>query len=253
MSGLNAQLSPLILPAETEFPGTPQALLQLISEYEAITGLENFTGVTYGSAEPSADNRDLAWFRTDGGGNPIGWYGWDGSAWVPLPQVMPSGATGDRPSAPSDGTQYFDTSINTALIYYSGSWHTLDGSPGDVKFVTGVSLATVLSNNPGWSHYTDGIGRVLAGAAADGSDAETDAGTDSFVMSENQMPAHTHEDIVVTGSEADNGDDGTLTVMAATQSLGQKTVTNSHTGPKGGTDAIDIRQLTRYLFCISKD
>src|SRR5689334_19022572 len=152
MAGLNAQLSPLTLPEGTEFPGTPQALLQLIAEYEAITGLENFTGVAYGSTEPSADDRDLAWFRTDGGGNPIGWYGWDGSAWVPLPQVMPSGATGDRPAAPSDGTQYFDTSINAALIYYSGSWHTLDGSPGDVKFVAGTVLADVLDKNPGWSH-----------------------------------------------------------------------------------------------------
>lgn len=253
MSGLNAQLSPLTLPAGTEFPGTPQALLQLISEYEAITGLENFTGVAYGSAEPSADNRDLAWFRTDGGGNPIGWYGWDGAAWVPLPNVLPSGATADRPVSPPDGTQFFDTTIETAIIYYSGSWHTLDGTPGDVKFVTGSSLSSVLDKNPGWSQYTDGIGKVLIGAMADGSDAETDVGADSVTLTENQMPEHTHEDLVVTGSEADNGDPGTYVITAATQSVGQETIAASQTGPKGGSDPVDVRQSSRILFCLVKD
>jgi hypothetical protein len=59
--------------------------------------------------------------------------------------------------------------------------------------------------------------------------------------------------LIVTGSEADNGDDGTFTVMSNTQSLGTKTVANSQTGPKGGSDPIDMRQLTRYVFQIIKD
>jgi hypothetical protein len=209
--------------------------------------------VAYGSAEPSEDERDLAWFRTDNGGNPIGWYGWDGSAWVPLPVVIPSGGTGSRPSSPPDGTVYFDTDISVELIYYGGSWHTVSGSPGDIKFVAGTTLADVLTKNPGWSHYTAGIGRVLAGASADGSDAETDVGADEITLTEDQMPAHTHEDLIVTGSEADNGDDGTFTVMSNTQSLGSKTIANSQTGPKGGSDPIDMRQQTRYLFQLIKD
>lgn len=248
---LNLQLSPLTLPEGTEFPGTPQALLQLISEYEQVTGGESFTGVVYGEAEPSADDRDLAWFRVDGGGNPIGWYGWDGSAWVPLPQVMPSGPTANRPDG-STGTQYFDTDINCALIYYGGAWHTLDGSPGDVKFVMGTDLATVLTQNPGWAHYTDGIGRVLAGAAADGLDAETDAGSNTHTNTEAEMPAHTHEDIVLTGSEADNGDAGDYVITAATQSIGTRTIAASLTGSKGNGEEWDIRQATRILFCLYK-
>lgn len=250
---LDPQLEPLILPDGTEFPGTPQELLDLIAAYMAIIGLENFSGVAYGDTEPAPADRGLAWFKTDGSGNPIGWYGWDGAAWIPLPLVMPSGATASRPATPVEGQQFFDTDIDCALVYERSQWRTLSGTPGDLKFVTGTTLATVLTKNPGWSHYTDGIGRVLAGAAADGSDAETNVGADSVTLTEAELPTHTHEDLIVTGSEADNGDNGTYCVMAATQSLGQKTVANSQTGPKGDGDPFDNRQATRYTFCLVKD
>jgi len=241
----------LTLPSGTEFPGTPQGLLNLIAAYMLITGGEDFSGVAYGTAEPAPENRGLAWFKVDGGGNPVGWYGWDGSDWIPIPNVIPSG--GARPSSPTEGTQFFDTSIKVALIYYDGSWHTVDGSPGDIKFVSGTSLATVLDQNPGWSHYTDGIGKVPAGAAADGSDAETDAGADEVTLTEDQMPEHTHEDIVLTGSDADNGDAGNFVITAATASIGTRTIAASQTGPKGGSDPVDVRQQTRYLFQLIKD
>lgn len=253
MAGLPLQNVALTLPEGTEFPGSPQALLVLIAQYMAITGAETFIGVAYGDTEPDADSRDLWWARTDGSGNAIGWYAWGGASWEPLPIAIPSGATGSRPSSPPDGTLFFDTSINTQLIYYSGSWHTADGSPGDVKFVTGLTLAGVLTQNPGWSHYTDGIGRVLAGAAADGSDAEDAVGANSLTLTEDQMPEHTHEDLVVTASEADSGDTGGLVIVAAAQNIGQKTITNSQTGPKGGSDPVDMRQSTRLLFSLVKD
>lgn len=253
MSGLLLQLQALSVPDGTEFPGTVQELLDLIASYEEILGGENFAGVAYGDTEPEPASRDLAWFRTDGSGNPIGWYGWDGAAWIPLPVVMPSGTTAARPSTPVEGQQYFDTDIDVALIYAGGVWTTLAGSPGDLKFVTGTTLATVLTKNPGWSHYTDGIGRVLAGAAADGSDAETDVGADSVTLTVAELPAHTHEDLVVTGSQADNGDNGTYCIMAATESLGAKTVAASSTGSKGDGDPFDNRQATRYTFCLVKD
>lgn len=251
--GLNLQLSPLTLPEGTEFPGQYQQLIDQISQYLLIVGGEDFTGVAYGSTQPSEEERSLWWARTDGGGNPLGWYAWDGLAWSPLPVSIPSGSTADRPASPPTGTLYFDTDIEVEIIYYNSSWHTTSGSPGDVKFVTGVSLSAVLTKNPGWSNYTAGIGKVIAGAAADGSNAQTTAGADSITLTEDQMPTHTHEDLIVTGSEADNGDDGGLTVMAATQSIGQKTVTNSQTGPKGGSDPVDIRQSTLYLFTLVKD
>lgn len=252
MSGLNAQLSPLILPQGSEFPGTPQELLTLISEYMAIVGLENFVGVAYGSTEPSPDDRGLWWARTDGGGNPLGWYAWDGAAWSPIPIVTPSGPTASRPSSPAEGTQYLDTDIDVMLVYLNGSWTTVSGTPGDIKFVTGSSLATVLAKNPGWAHFVDGIGRVLSGAAADGSDAGTNVGANQVTLTEAELPAHTHEDLVVTGSQADNGDNGNFCIMAATESLGQKTVANSVTGSKGNGQPFDNRQATRIVFCIYK-
>ena len=161
---LQAQLEARTVPAETEFPGTVQELLALIAEYEAIIGLEDFSGINFGATEPGADERDRPWFKTDGSDNPIGWFAWDGSAWASIPIVLPSGPTASRPVTPDEGTQYFDTDINVALIYIDAAWVTLAGSPGDLKFVTGTTLAAVLTANPGWSHYTDGIGRVLAGA-----------------------------------------------------------------------------------------
>lgn len=250
---LELQLSPLILPSETEFPGTPQELLTLIAQYMAINGGQDFSGVAYGDPEPAPEDRDLAWFRTDGGGNPIGWYGWDGSAWVPLPVITPSGPTADRPAGPVTGQKFYDTDIDCEIIYSGTAWVTVDGVPGDVKFVSGTILATVLTKNPGWSHYPEAEGRVLAGALADGSDAETDDGAEEVTLTEAELPAHIHEDIVVTGSEADSGDAGNLTVMAATQSIGSRTVTDSQTGSTGDGDPFSIIQPTRRLFCLIKD
>jgi hypothetical protein len=251
--GLLLQLQALTVPEGTEFPGTVQELLDLIAQYEEITGGENFNGVNYGDTEPAPEDRDKAWFRTDGSGDPIGWYGWDGAAWTALPVISPSGTTAQRPSPPTEYQQFFDTDIDAALIYYGGQWRTLAGTPGDLKHVTGTTLASVLTKNPGWSHYTDGIGRVLAGAAADGSDAETDVGSDEVTLTVAELPAHTHEDLVVTGSQADNGDNGTFTIMAATESLGAKTVAGSQTGSKGDGDPFSIMQPTRFVFCLVKD
>jgi hypothetical protein len=250
---LDAQLQALSVPAGTEFPGTVQQLLILIAQYEEITGLESFSGINFGPTEPTAENRDKPWFKTDGSGNPIGWLSWGGSAWESIPIVTPSGATSDRPVAPSEGTQYFDTTIGVALIYHSGAWTTMSGSPGDIKQVTGTTLATVLTANPGWSQYTDGIGRVLAGAAADGSDVETDVGEDVNVLTVDQLPAHTHSDIVFTGSSADNGDPGTLIVTAATENNGTHTNPNSLTGSTGAGADVENRQKTRYVFTLVKD
>ena len=253
MAGLTLQNVALTLPEGTEFPGTMQELFDLIAQDIAIEGGADFIGVAYGDTEPAPESRDLWWARTDGGGNAIGWYYWDGSAWSPLPITLPSGTTAARPSSPPEGTLYLDTDINVELIFERSQWRTASGSPGDIKQVAGTVLADVLTQNPGWSHYTDGIGRVLAGAAADGSDAETDAGADDATITEAQLPSHKHTGIVVTGSEADQGDTGNLVIVAAAESVGLRTITNSETGLTGDGDPVDIRQATRYTFFLIKD
>lgn len=250
---LDAQLVPLTLPAGTEYPGLYQELINELCRYIAVGGLQDFAGINYGPTEPSEDNRDRPWFKTDESFNPIGWFSWNGLAWTPIPAVLPSGGTADRPVAPQEGTQYLDTDIDVALIYLNGAWVTLAGSPGDLKYVTAVSVAVALTANPGWSHFTAGIGRALVGAAADGSDDGTDAGQNEITLTEGQMPEHTHEDIILTGSEADSGDAGNFAIVAATQSVGQRTIVSSLTGPKGGSESFSILNQVRYQFCLVKD
>lgn len=255
MPGLNLTITALTLPEGTEFPGNMQELENLVAQYLLIDNQENFSGINYGDTEPAPENRDRPWFQTDGSGNPIGWKSWDGGAWTAIPQAIPNGPTAQRPTAPADGTEFFDTDINAALIYYDGQWRTLSGSPGDIKQVTGLTLAAVLTVNPGWSHYADGIGKVLAGAAADGSDAGTDAGADEITLVSGQLPAHTHTSVKGSTSNNVNGG-GALSngfMSGDTNTAGVNTWPNSETGSAGDGDPVDVRQATRYLFTLVKD
>lgn len=251
--GLNLQLSALTLPSGTEFPGTPQGLLDLIAAYMEIIGGESFSGINYGDVVPDPANQDRPWFKTDGSGNPIGWFGWNGSAWVPIPLQIPSGGTGARPSAPGDGTLYFDTDINVELIYYGGSWHTASGSPGDVKEVKAANLAAALLKNPGWSSDTASIGMVISGALADGTDYNIPVGDLEVVLTEAQMPAHIHNDIVLTGSSADIGDPGPLVITNPAVGNGPHTITSSSTGSTGGSDPVSLLQPTVPYWRLVKD
>jgi len=235
---INAQLLALLVPEGTEFPGTVQDLLYLIAQYEQIAGLEDFNGINFGSTTPGPEDRGLPWFKTDGSGNPVGWFSWNGSTWAPIPVTLPSGTTAQRPSSPANGTVYLDTDINVTLIFERSQWRTLAGSPGDVKEVKAASLAAALVANPGWISDTDSVGKFVQGAT-DGTYGDT-GGSASVSLSVDNLPAHHHDDLVVTGSEADNGDAGNLVVTAATQSIGLETVLNSTTGDTGGGEAIDI-------------
>ena len=69
-------LSPLTLPAGTEWPGTPQLGLNLFCQYAQITGLSELGGINFGPTTPASDLRDRPWFKTDVSGNPIGWFAW---------------------------------------------------------------------------------------------------------------------------------------------------------------------------------
>lgn len=87
----------------------------------------------------------------------------------PVGMIPPSGNSGfgttaDRPTPVNSYTTYFDTDINCALVYYAGSWHTLDGSPGDVKYVKAATLAQALIQNPGWIQDPDSKNRFIIAA-----------------------------------------------------------------------------------------
>lgn len=153
----------------------------------------------------------LIWVRTKGN-RVLGWYFWDGTIWRPDGQTLPSGPTSARPSDPGDLEQFFDTTINVALIFERGAWRTLSGSPGDVKHVTASILTDALTANPGWEYLgqnsqnyrgkTLGIATKDPGATpassfstAGGISARAQGdlvGEETHVISSLEIPQHTH-------------------------------------------------------------
>lgn len=248
---LTLQLQPLTVPFGTEFPGTVQGLLDLIAQYEEIVGGEDFSGINYGPTEPAPENRDRPWFKTDNSNNPLGWYAWNGLQWVSIPNTIPSGLTANRPSPATIGMQYFDTEIGVAIIYSSTGWITVSGSPGDVKEVKAASLAVALQRNPGWSHDTDSVGRVVAGAQADGSDYNTTFGSQSVTLTVEQLPAHVHGTKGNYGSGGEGGSDNPLYYDSAQAPVSLQNWPD--TEATGDGESIDIRPPTIVYWRLVKD
>lgn len=253
---LNLFLQAGTAPAQQALPGNAQALLNFIAQYVDIAGGQNFNGINFGSVTPSPDNRDKPWWRTDANGQPLGMYSWNGSDWVTTAFIVPNGSSGSRPLNPASYTEYFDTTINRLLIYERGQWRTADGCTGEMREVEGATIEAVIALNPGWIQHTASIARVIGGAgtaAGVGSHATGEsAGVENLTLGINQIPAHTHGSIQLTGSEADNGDAGNLVVTASTQSIGLRTIDGSVTGSAGSGEAHSVIQPTYYLFRIVK-
>jgi len=225
-------------------------LLTQIANYMAIVGLEDFNGINFGPTEPSESNRDKPWFQTDSSGNPIGWFAWNGSAWAPIPQALPFGPTASRPVSPSTGTEYFDTDINTALVYERSQWRTLAGTPGDVKEVKAASLAAALLSNPGWAHDTDSVAKVVAGAATDGSNYGLTQGSDQINLEIAPLPAHTHTTQGRYGSGGEGGADDPTMYDAAQPTVALQAWPD--TGSTGSGAPVDVRQNTIYYWRLVK-
>lgn len=68
---------------------------------------------------------------------------------------MNSGPTSSRPSNPGNFERYFDTDINCQIWWERGAWRTVEGVPGDVKFVLSGSTGDATTRNPGWSLLPD--------------------------------------------------------------------------------------------------
>lgn len=251
---LNAELQALTVPSGTEFPGTVQGLLDLIAQYEAIVGLNPFNGVNFGDVEPTPENRDRPWFKTDSSGNPIGWYSWSGSTWDPSPVVSEYGTTAQRPSPPLLSQQYYDTDIDVLLIYTGSTWVTAAGSPGDVKAVVAATLADALTKNPGWTHYTDGIGKVIAGAAADGSNYDDDAGADAVTIDITNLPNDTIKLASGIGPYSGSFQNGPQPAGIYPIVTGLGSGATSSTGPINPNTQVDldVRQATKYLWMLVK-
>lgn len=195
--GVNLFLTAGVAPSGTPLPGNAQALLAFIAQYTGITGAANFNGLNFGSTTPSPEQRDQPWFKTDTFGNPIGLFSWNGTAWVVIPTQVAYGATSGRPSNPSPGSQYFDSTIGCAIVWNGSNWTTLSGTIGDVKEVQAVDLNTALTNNPGWVQDTASIGLVIGGAG--GATALTAAhsygaviGEEAHQLLQTELASHIH-------------------------------------------------------------
>lgn len=104
-------------------------------------------------------------------GSPIGWYVFDGTAWQPFNSIVFSGPTTSRPTAPAEFQQFYDTDIGVLIWFERGSWRTVAGVPGDVKFVAYEQLTDALRFNPGWEVFGSANqswrGRLIVQAAKD--------------------------------------------------------------------------------------
>lgn len=90
------------------------------------------------------------WLRTLSG-QPVGYYFWNGTLWVPGMNIVQSGPTASRPASPFNLQQYYDTDIGVLIWWERGAWRTVDGVPGDVKMVVTDLLSDALRQNPGWA------------------------------------------------------------------------------------------------------
>lgn len=191
--GLNLSIQSLTYPYGSEFPGTIQGLSDLLVQYFQIVGAEDFSGINFGDVEPTPDQRDRPWFKTDNAGNPIGWFSWDGSEWAPIPIAAQTGASGSRPTSPVVGQLFYDTTIEAMIVWNGTRWVTAGAVPGDVKEVKATDIAAALDKNPGWEEDTDSAGMVIVGVTSGSGFEFNDSGGEAEVtLTVDQIPAHTH-------------------------------------------------------------
>jgi hypothetical protein len=239
-------------PVDTEFPGSVQGYIDLLAQYLGIAGDEGILGINFGAATPTSDNRNKPWFKTTTTGTPLGLFSWNGTTWAQMPFAISSGTTAQRPASPNAATLYFDTDINTALIFERGRWRTIAGAPGDLKYVAKTTLAAALTQNPGWKEYEDARGRVLGAAGAGPGLTERayndKVGAETVTLTKDDLPAHAHAMNAkpYSGQHA-NGSQG-AGVYPVVTGFG-----NADTGAIGGDKAHANMQPTLFVWCLIKE
>lgn len=251
---LNLTLEALTAPIGQQFPGTPQTFLNWLVQYVSIAGQGTFNGVNYGPTTPATTDQDKPWFKTDGSYNPLGWYGWNGSQWAPIPMIAPSGGTALRPASPIANQLYFDTDINCLLIYERSAWRTASGSPGDVKMVKAATVAIALTNNPGWIQDPDSLGRVI-GAAGSGAGLTArnyldDVGAETATLATANLP--TDAVALKTGWDVFPGQFQNGSQAAGVYPITTGLGTTNATAPMGSGTAFSIMGPTVFYWALLK-
>lgn len=138
------------------------------------------------SATTPATADPPVWLRTDAQGNPLSWLRFNGTDWISFVGIPLAGGTDNRPAAPVELQQFYDTDISVLLWFERGSWRTVSGVIGDIKPVAFSTLSEALRRNPGWEvlgkENQTLRGRYVVQAAKDsGATPETILTTDSGV------------------------------------------------------------------------
>ena len=141
---------------------------------------------------------------------------------------------------PNPYNQFFNTDINALLIYYNGTWHTVDGVPGDVKFVSAATIAVALTQNPGWVQNVAATARRIV-ASGDGTSQGLSiyangqiGGAETQTLLQNQLPT-------VLGSNASAG--LTITAQTNTSSGSVPTIGPGSVTTSGGGSTTDINYI----------
>ena len=259
MSSLALYLAAGSVPSGTQLPSNAQALVAMVAQYVGIAGASNFNGLNYGNTTPTPANRGLPWFKTDAYGNPLGFYSWNGAAWVAIPTVVASGTTAARPATPSSGQQYWDTTIQTLIIWNSSAnnWTTASGSVGDIKEVDTPLLSTALTNNPGWQQHTTSSGCVIAGSDVNTNGPATAhaqgtlIGEEAHTLSVAELASHTHPEAFAAFTGAfQNGPQASGVYTAITP--GTTGLPVSNTATTGSSSAHNTIQPTYYTWRLKK-
>jgi hypothetical protein len=160
-----------------------------LKRYVPIDISASFTPAFWGQNSIPPSSNPPVWLRstrdpTDinpSRGDPIGWYEFNGSAWVPFNSIVRSGTTAERPQSPVDYQQYYDTTISCLIWWERNLWRTVSGVPGDVKFVAFGQLDDALNHNPGWvllgASNQNFRGRYISQATKDVPPGTTDLST----------------------------------------------------------------------------
>lgn len=119
------------------------------------------------------------WLKTFAGGTaatplpgqPVGFYQFNGAAWIPVDGATLSGPTSARPANAFDTQKFYDTDIACLIWWERGAWRTVAGTPGDVKATIISTLTEALRFNPGWevlgAANAQVRGRIVMQAAKD--------------------------------------------------------------------------------------
>jgi hypothetical protein len=258
MSGLNLSLNPGTVPFGSELPSSLQQMINDVCMFCGIQGGSAFNGINFGPNTPAPQNRGLPWFQTDGFGNPIGLFSWNGLAWVTIPTAAAAGPSSSRPPSPSNGSTFYDNTIGALIIWNAsaGAWTTASGTIGDIKEVITATLATALTNNPGWSQELTTQGCVIGGAGAANGPATAHAqgtliGEEAHTQAVSELAAHSHAEIYGTYTgQHQNGSQPAGVYPAVTP--GGTGIPVSTTANTGSSTPFNVIQPTMYLFRLVK-